>query len=137
MQQNCIRDQAKADAKEIWETLQPLRSSPSGSFAERPESPAHEDQTSSSSSSIHGPGLLGSVAKRRNRDSRLDRMKAHSRRVSASLSKPFTCMEHDDSRHELKGLMCDEVLYVNAAKVSTESFSVVGSEEEKDARLKF
>lgn len=138
MQQTCIRDQAKADAKEMWETLQPLRSSPSGSFADRPGLPTYEELSKDREEATYSPGLLGSVMKRQNRDSRLDRMKAHSRRISATLSRPlgFNCVEHEDSRHELKGLMCDEVLYVNAAKLSAESFSIAGSEEEREARVK-
>lgn len=135
MQQTTIRDKAKADAREVWQTLQPLRSSPSGTFADRPGPPPYEEF---SEKHPYGPGILGSVGRRQNRESRLDRVKAHSRKISASLVRPraFSGLDRDDSRHELKGLMCDEVLYVNAAKSSTESLSVSGSEEERDARTK-
>lgn len=79
-------------------------------------------------------------SRKTNRESRLDRVKAHSRKISDALTKPlsFQFIEHDDSKHELRALMGENgYVSVSPAKGSTESFSVAGSEEEKYARNRF
>ena len=111
----------------MWSHLQPLRSSPSSQFAS-PTNPAiilpsYEDFTT--------PRSAPSPT------SRLDRVRAHSRKISNSLTKPlgYHAVEgREDSKYEMRALMDPSRTRVaSAGKMSGESFSVAGSEAEAEA----
>lgn len=137
MQQTYIREVAKEDAKQMYEGLQPLRSSPSSTFTDRPTLPPYEEVTSACPRS---PALSVGSGRRAGRETRLDRVRAHSRKISDCLTKPlgFNLLEHEDSLHETKALM-DYNAYVSLspAKLSSESFSAASSEGEKVTKNRF
>ncbi|QIW98815.1 hypothetical protein AMS68_004333 [Peltaster fructicola] len=145
MQQTFIREVAKEDAKHMYEGLQPLRSSPSSTFTDRPLPPYEEYASAKPTSSPRSPALSvgGGDIRRTSRESRLDRVRAHSRKISDALTKPlgplgFNLIDHEDSSPELNPLMGYDIFNtLSPAKLSSESFSVAGSEEEKMARNRF
>lgn len=77
-----VREKAAEDAKRVWQNLQPLHSSPSGTFAERPATstmmPTYEQFTQPRPApSPTTPG-------------RLDRVRAHARNFSDTFTKHRT-----------------------------------------------
>lgn len=135
----------------MFENLQPLRSSPSGHFADRehhpttatklptyeqfttPRPPSPNPNTSTPPSTYHYT-------------SPLDRVRAHTRKISNSLgvTKPlgYQSVAGGGSPYEMRSLMDPSVgsrtQMVGAeggspGKMSGESYSVAGSEEERDS----
>lgn len=98
--------------------LQPLASSPSGSFATRPPNfPTEQAFTTPRAAPV---------------PSRLDRVKAHSRKISDSFKKPlgYTHVSDGGSPHEMRSLMDpSHVQVVNPGKLSGESLSIAGSDD--------
>ncbi|KAK1071866.1 hypothetical protein LTR74_002966 [Friedmanniomyces endolithicus] len=108
-QQRWIREKAIADAGRMYEHLSPLRSSPSGQFAADPRHrattatlPSYEAFTTPVSASApnpapngsgappHLPATISSSGRRTSVGTHaLDRVRAHGRKISSSLSKPL------------------------------------------------
>ncbi|KAK3073567.1 hypothetical protein LTR53_004719 [Teratosphaeriaceae sp. CCFEE 6253] len=146
-QQRWIREKAIADAGRMYEHLSPLRASPSGQFADRNHTatlPSYEDFTTprsapapaSAPATVPVPPVF--TARRTSVGSQaLDRVRAHTRKISSSLGKPMGYQavgkEHG-SPYEMRSLMDPSQTHVvQAGKLSGESFSVAGSEEERDS----
>ncbi|GAB7361750.1 hypothetical protein MBLNU230_g1796t1 [Neophaeotheca triangularis] len=99
-QQRYIREKAIHDAQRMYAHLQPLASSPSTAFAERPAGTqvSYEDFTT--------PRAAPAVPAQR--DSVVGRMRAHSRKISNSLTlKPagYQAVQPEGSEHEMSGLV--------------------------------
>ncbi|KAK3116209.1 hypothetical protein LTR53_003646 [Teratosphaeriaceae sp. CCFEE 6253] len=148
-QQRWIREKAIADAGRTYEHLSPLRASPSGQFADRNHTatlPSYEDFTTPRSAPAPAtapapapvPVPPAFTARRTSVGSQaLDRVRAHTRKISSSLGKPMGYQaggkEHG-SPYEMRSLMDPSQTHVlQAGKLSGESFSVAGSEEERDS----
>jgi hypothetical protein len=141
-QQAEIREKARADAARMWQNLQPLASSPSTQFAERPlptyeqfvtprpapAVPVSKDETSPSPEGRRGSHNWG------------DSIRAHSRKISDALSKPLGYEKvgrtsREGSPYEMRALMDPSRTVVGGAaqvegKMSADSFSVDGSDGE-------
>lgn len=152
--QQQIREKAKSDATRMWHSLQPLASSPSTQFAERPApqlptleqfvtprpAPRPVSKESRGSDGHHlsaggggGGGELGSG--RRGSHNWGDSIRAHSRKISDALSKPLGGYEkvgrssREGSPYEMRALMDHSRTVVGSAaqveaKMSGESFSL-------------
>jgi hypothetical protein len=145
-QQAEIREKARADAAKMWHNLQPLASSPSTQFTERPL-PTYEQfvtprpapvPTSKETGNSPSPesGRCGS-------HNWGDSIRAHSRKISDVLSKPLGYekvhggrVSREGSPYEMRALMDPSRTVVGGAaqvaegKMSADSFSVDGSEGE-------
>lgn len=142
--QRWIREKAIADAGRMWEHLQPLRSSPSGQFADPRNTatlPTYEEFTTPRSAPEPSP--TATTTRRPSVSSHaLDRVRAHARKVSNSLTKPLGGYQAVTGRnskeggnpYEMRSLMAPSGTQVVGVvgKMSGESYSVAGSEEEKD-----
>jgi len=128
----------------MWDHLQPLRSSPSGQFVNRNDLPSYEDFITSRSTPTPAPtstatGRASMTSARRpsaSQPSPLDRIKAHSRKISNSLSKPLgyqSVGKAEGSPYEMRALMDPSRTQIPVGKMSGESYSVAGSEEDKDS----
>jgi hypothetical protein len=139
-QQAEIREKARADAARMWQNLQPLASSPSTQFAERPlptyeqfvtprpapAVPVSKDEASPSPEGRRGSHNWG------------DSIRAHSRKISDALSKPLGYEKvgrtsREGSPYEMRALMDPSRTVVGGAaqiegKMSADSFSVDGSD---------
>ncbi|EMC91700.1 hypothetical protein BAUCODRAFT_27969 [Baudoinia panamericana UAMH 10762] len=147
--QQWIREQARADAHRMYETLQPLRSSPSGQFATPPSSaratlPSYEQfvtpRTAPTQPARTVSGNRGSHA--------LDRVRAHARKISNSLNKPLgyqsvggSALTGGRNPYEMRALMDAgsrsqvDVGLGGSGKMSGESFSFRGSNEGRKVGL--
>ncbi|KAK4544829.1 hypothetical protein LTR36_003733 [Oleoguttula mirabilis] len=135
--------EAIADASKMWDHLQPLRSSPSGHFAVDPKDaatpPTYEQFTTPRSAPAPAPntGRRSSGAQ----PSPLDRVRAHTRKISNSLTKPLgyqaVSRETGGDPYEMRALMDPSRTQVGSpllgGKLSGESFSVAGSEEDRES----
>lgn len=143
--QQQIREKAKSDATRMWHSLQPLASSPSAQFAERPLPTLEQFVTPrpapvpASKDSKDPAGVEGG---RRGSHNWGDSIRAHSRKISDALSKPLgyekvgrTSREGSGSPYEMRALMDPSRTVVGGAaqvepKMSGESFSIDGSDGE-------
>ncbi|KAK1068117.1 hypothetical protein LTR12_004294 [Friedmanniomyces endolithicus] len=162
-QQRWIREKAIADAGRMYEHLSPLRSSPSGQFAADPRHrtttatlPSYEAFTTPvpAAPPIPAPAnltpggvtVVSSGVRRTSVGSHaLDRVRAHGRKISSSLSKPLGYQtlglgmggggaprgEHG-APYEMRALIDEGPRSVlgSSGKTSGEAYSVAGSEEE-------
>ncbi|KAK0272568.1 hypothetical protein LTR91_006117 [Friedmanniomyces endolithicus] len=148
-QQRWIREKAIADAGRMYEHLSPLRSSPSGQFAADPRShrittatlPSYEQFTTPvpAAPPIPTPGApptTSSVRRTSVGSHALDRVRAHGRKISSSLSKPLGGYQtlgvprgEHGAPYEMRALI-DEEGPPRRGKGSGEGYSVAGSEEE-------
>ncbi|KAF2483023.1 hypothetical protein BDY17DRAFT_139808 [Neohortaea acidophila] len=113
-QQHFLREKAKSDAEKMWPNCQPLRSSPSCQFTSpAPTQPTWHNGTAPRSNTTT---VLSALADCRTSGGGWDRVKAHSRKISNSLTKPSgyhhdNAATHaafdseDDSRYEMRALM--------------------------------
>ncbi|KAK4899937.1 hypothetical protein LTR27_002698 [Elasticomyces elasticus] len=138
-QQRWIREKAIADAGRMYEHLSPLRSSPSGQFADPKNTatlPSYEEFTTPCSAPAPAP--TSSVRRTSVGSHALDRVRAHTRKISNSLTKPLGYQtvggkEHG-SPYEMRSLMDpSRTQVISPGKMSGESYSVAGSEEERDS----
>ena len=145
IRQRFIREKAISDAGRVWEHLQPLRSSPSGHFADPSDNnnnnttalPTYE-QFTTPRSAVPSPGhSSNTAAAAAAASSPLDRLKAHSRKITNSLTKPLgyqSVGSKDGSPYEMRALMdVSRVQVVSPGKLSGESYSFEGSEEDRDS----
>ncbi|KAK5115634.1 hypothetical protein LTR85_009805 [Meristemomyces frigidus] len=150
--QRWIRQRAISDASKMWDHLQPLRSSPSGQFATNPNHtatlPTYEQFTTPRSApapTAAPPTTTATAGGGRRRSSGaqpspLDRVRAHTRKISNSLTKPLggggyqavgAGRETGGNPYEMRALMDPgRTQVVSPGKLSGESLSVAGSEEE-------
>jgi hypothetical protein len=148
-QQAEIREKARADAARMWNNLQPLASSPSTQFTERPL-PTFEQfvtprpaPSPGARLSKEGTGNSPSpeATGRRGSHNWGDSIRAHSRKISDALSKPLGGYEkvgrvsREGSPYEMRALMDPSRTVVGGAaqvegKMSADSFSVDGSDGE-------
>ena len=103
-QQAEIREKARADAARMWQNLQPLASSPSTQFTERPLPTFEQFVTPRAAPKVPVVGLSlkeegngGSASPetaigRRGSHNWGDSIRAHSRKISDALSKPLGVM---------------------------------------------
>lgn len=147
-----IREKARADAEKMWHNLQPLASSPSTQFAERPM-PTFEQFVTPRPAPVPGPKATGSPALkqsptaihgesggRRGSHNWGDSIRAHSRKISDALSKPLGYEKvgrtsREGSPYEMRALIDPSRTVVGGAaqidgKLSADSFSVDGSDGE-------
>ena len=127
----------------MWKDLSPLRSSPSGHSADRDNMPSHDafvTPRSAPSPLIPTPYTIPAPTQtpRPLNASPLDRIKAHSRKISDSLSKPLGYQavgpKEAGSPYEMRSLMgAESVGAAVVGKNSGESFSIAGSEEDRDS----
>jgi hypothetical protein len=156
-QQQEIREKARADAARMWHNLQPLASSPSTQFAERPlptfeqfvtprPAPVPMSKEGLSPSLKQSPAVtataVGGEAGRRGSSghSWTGSIRAHSRKISDALSKPLGYEKvgrtsREGSPYDLRALMNPSRTVVGGAaqvegKMSADSFSVDGSDGE-------
>ncbi|KAK3677909.1 hypothetical protein LTR78_002004 [Recurvomyces mirabilis] len=117
-QQRWIREKAITDAGRMWDHLQPLRSSPSGQFADPKNTatlPTYEEFTTprsapspTATSPTHTQSRRTSVS-----SNALERVRAHARKVSNTLTKPlggYQSVASKDSKesgspYEMRALM--------------------------------
>ena len=146
-QQAEIREKARADAAKMWHNLQPLASSPSTQFTERPL-PTYEQFVTPRPAPVPTSKESGNSASpesgRRGSHNWGDSIRAHSRKISDALSKPLGGYEkvggggrvsREGSPYEMRALMDPSRTVVGGAaqvegKMSADSFSVDGSEGE-------
>ena len=148
-QQAEIREKARADAAKMWHNLQPLASSPSTQFTERPL-PTYEQFVTPRPAPIPVPVSKESGNSpssppegRRGSHNWGDSIRAHSRKISDALSKPLGYekvgggrVSREGSPYEMRALMDPSRTVVGGAaqvvegKMSADSFSVDGSEGE-------
>jgi hypothetical protein len=158
-QQQEIREKARADAERMWKNLQPLASSPSTQFAERPLPTFEQFVTPRAapvpmskeglSPSLKSPAIatataaaVGGEAGRRGSSGHnwTGSIRAHSRKISDALSKPLGYEKvgrtsREGSPYEMRALMDPSRTVVGGAaqvdgKMSADSFSVDGSDGE-------
>jgi hypothetical protein len=138
--QQYIREKAIAHAGRMWDSLRPLQSSPSNKFAgprNTAEFPTREQFTTPRSEPP--PGRNSTSARRPSIGSQaFERVKAHTRKISNSLTKPLGYQPvsgrdaKEGSPYEMRALMDpSRTQVVEAGRKSGESFSVAGSEEER------
>ncbi|GAB7332329.1 hypothetical protein MBLNU13_g04158t1 [Cladosporium sp. NU13] len=142
-QQAEIREKARADAAKMWHNLQPLASSPSTQFTERPL-PTYEQFVTPRPAPNPVPASkelsLSSPEGRRGSHNWGDSIRAHSRKISDALSKPLGYEKvgrssREGSPYEMRALMDPDRTAVGGAaqvegKMSADSFSVDGSDGE-------
>ena len=142
-QQAEIREKARADAARMWQNLQPLASSPSTQFAERPL-PTYEQFVTPRPAPAPTPKETGNSPSpesgRRGSHNWGDSIRAHSRKISDALSKPLGYEKvgrtsREGSPYEMRALMDPSRTVVGGAaqvegKMSADSFSVDGSDGE-------
>ncbi|TKA82485.1 hypothetical protein B0A55_02181 [Friedmanniomyces simplex] len=162
-QQRWIREKAIADAGRMYEHLSPLRSSPSGQFADPHHTatlPSYEEFTTPRPAPALAPASTSSVRRTSVGSHALDRVRAHTRKISNSLTKPLggyqavgvgagglgmgTGMRTGGggaggreygSPYEMWALMDPsrtQVVGGSPGKMSGEGYSVAGSEEERE-----
>jgi hypothetical protein len=156
-QQQEIREKACADAARMWHNLQPLASSPSTQFAERPlptfeqfvtprPAPVPISKEGLSPSLKQSPAVtttaVGGEAGRRGSSGHnwTGSIRAHSRKISDALRKPLGYEKvgrtsREGSPYEMRALMDPSRTVVGGAaqvegKMSADSFSVDGSDGE-------
>ncbi|KAK0793782.1 hypothetical protein LTR02_010822 [Friedmanniomyces endolithicus] len=160
-QQRWIREKAIADAGRMYEHLSPLRSSPSGQFAADPRHrtttatlPSYEAFTTPvpaappiptpANLTPGGVTVVSSGVRRTSVGSHaLDRVRAHGRKISSSLSKPLGGYQtlgvgggvprgEHGSPYEMRALIDEGPGRVlgSPGKTSGDAYSVAGSEEE-------
>ncbi|KAI7300336.1 hypothetical protein KC315_g17233, partial [Hortaea werneckii] len=92
-----IREKAKADAQKMWAHLQPLHSSPSSHFADpnnKTSLPSYEDFTQPrpapppTTTTAANPATTAATA------ALVDKIKAHTRKISGSLGNSLTGYHH-------------------------------------------
>ena len=141
-QQADIREKARADAARMWNNLQPLASSPSTQFTERPL-PTFEQFVTPRPAPVpvsKDGNSPSPEAGRRGSHNWGDSIRAHSRKISDALSKPLGYekvgrVSRDGSPYEMRALMDPSRTVVGGAaqvngKMSADSFSVDGSDGE-------
>ncbi|KAM0717173.1 hypothetical protein Q7P37_007025 [Cladosporium fusiforme] len=143
--QQQIREKAKSDATRMWHSLQPLASSPSTQFAERPLPTLEQFVTprlapTPISKEGHSPNNTGGEGGRRGSHNWGDSIRAHSRKISDALSKPLGYEKvgrtsREGSPYEMRALMDPSRTVVGGAaqveaKMSGENFSIDGSDGE-------
>ncbi|KAK0259651.1 hypothetical protein LTS09_005493 [Friedmanniomyces endolithicus] len=164
-QQRWIREKAIADAGRMYEHLSPLRSSPSGQFAADPRHrattatlpsyeafttpvPAPPNPLPPTTASGGGTAVSAGVRRTSVGSHALDRVRAHGRKISSSLSKPLGYQtlglgiggggggpprgEHG-APYEMRALIDGDGprrMQSSPGKTSGEAYSVAGSEEE-------
>jgi hypothetical protein len=135
-QQYEIREKAHADAERMWNNLQPLASSPSTQFAERPL-PIYKQFVTSRPAPV--PDSKESLeAGGRNSHNWSESIRVHSRKISDALSKPLGYEKvngRERSPYEMQALMDPGRAVMGGAamgdgKLSADSFSVDGSDGE-------
>jgi hypothetical protein len=155
-QQQGIREKARADAARMWHNLQPLASSPSTQFAERPlptfeqfvtpcPAPVPMSKEGLSPSLKQAPAIAatngGEVGRRGSSGHNwTGSIRAHSRKISDALSKPLGYEKvgrtsREGSPYEMRALMDPSRTVVGGAaqiegKMSADSFSVDDSDGE-------
>ena len=147
-QQAEIREKARADAARMWQNLQPLASSPSTQFAERPlptyeqfVTPRPAPVPGAKDTNVNSSPLLEAVSGRRGSHNWGDSIRAHSRKISDALSKPLgyekvgRTSREEASAYEMRALMDPSRTVVGGTaqvegKMSADSFSVDGSDGE-------
>ena len=155
-QQQEILDKARADAAKMWHNLQPLASSPSTQFTERPlptfeqfvtprPAPVPNSKDGLSPSIKQSPNAVATGENgRRSSHNWSDSIRAHSRKISDALSKPLgyekvgARSSREGSPYEMRSLMDPSRTVVGGAaqvegKMSADSFSVDGSDGEVGA----
>ena len=144
-QQAEIREKARADAARMWDNLQPLASSPSTQFAQRPL-PTYEQFVTPRAAPVPASKKDEASASppppegRRGSHGWGDSIRAHSRKISDALSKPLGYEKvgrgsREASPYEMRALMDPSRTVVGGAaqvegKMSADSFSVDGSDGE-------
>ncbi|KAK0786501.1 hypothetical protein LTR59_010707 [Friedmanniomyces endolithicus] len=155
-QQRWIREKAIADAGRMYEHLSPLRSSPSGQFAADPRHrattatlpsyeafttpvPAPPNPLPPTTASGGGTAVSAGVRRTSVGSHALDRVRAHGRKISSSLSKPLGGYQtlglprgEHGAPYEMRALIDEGPRGVlgSSGKTSGEAYSVAGSEEE-------
>jgi hypothetical protein len=158
-QQQEIREKARQDAEKMWKGLQPLASSPSTQFAERPmpsferfvtprRAPVpgskEDDVSNNSPGNKQSPAVTGDGETmnggQRNSGGHnwSNSIRVHSRKISDALSKPLgydkgVRNSREGSPYEMRALMDQSRTAVGGApqgKMSADSFSVDDSEGE-------
>lgn len=143
-QQQDIREKARADAARMWNNLQPLASSPSTQFSERPLPTFEQFVTPrpapvpASMKDEHSSPSPEAAAGRRGSHTWSNSIKVHSRKISDALSKPLGYekvrrVSREGIPYEMRALMDPSRTVVGGAaqvevKLSADSFSVDGSD---------